>query len=169
MRKAGVIGVVIVLAALQTRAQGRGGRALPPPAGRTIDFAADVQPIVERSCARCHARGRTRGGFSIESREMLLKGGDNGPAIVLGRSDESELVALVAGLDPQKGMPQKRSRGTHEQNGILRAWIDQGASWAPGVSFARAAPRNLERRRPALTSTDSRAHPVDRLLASYYA
>ena len=93
MGRAGVVGIVIVLAALQTTAQERGARALPPAAGRTIDFAADVQPILEKSCARCHARGRNRGGFSIESREMLLKGGDNGPAVVLGRSDESELVA----------------------------------------------------------------------------
>ena len=81
MGKAAVVGIVIVLAALQTTAQERGARALPPPAGRTIDFVADVQPILERSCARCHARGRIKGGFSIESREMLLKGGDNGPAV----------------------------------------------------------------------------------------
>src|SRR5918994_2916669 len=169
MRKAGVSGVFMSAPALQPGARGGGARARPPPAGRTIDFAADVQPILERSCARCHARGRTRGGFSIESREMLLKGGDNGPAIVLGRSDESELVALVAGLDPENVMPQKGSRLTDEQIGILRAWIDQGASWAPGVSFARAAPRNLEPRRPALASTDGGAHPIDRLLAPYYA
>jgi cytochrome c553 len=158
-----------MLAALQTTAQERGARTLPPPAGRTIDFATDVQPILERSCARCHARGRNKGGFSIESREMLLKGGDNGPAVVPGRSDESELVALVAGLDPENVMPQKGSRLTEEQIGILRAWIDQGASWAPGVSFARAGPRNLDPRRPALTTTDSRVHPIDRLLGSYYA
>jgi cytochrome c553 len=169
MGRAGVVGIVIVLAALQTTAQERGARALPPAAGRTIDFAADVQPILEKSCARCHARGRNRGGFSIESREMLLKGGDNGPAVVLGRSDESELVALVAGLDPENVMPQKGSRLTDQQIGILRAWIDQGASWAPGVSFARATPRNLERRQPALPSTDGGVHPVDRLLAPYYA
>jgi cytochrome c553 len=169
MRRAGVAGIVIVLAALQTSAQERGARALPPAANRTIEFAADVQPILERSCARCHARGRTRGGFSIESREMLLKGGDNGPAIVLGRSDESELVALVAGLDPENVMPQKGSRLTDEQIGILRAWIDQGASWTAGVSFARAAPRNLEPRRPAVASTDGGVHPIDRLLAPYYA
>ncbi len=157
MNKAAAVGILIVLAALQTTAQERGARALPPPAGRTIDFVADVQPILERSCARCHARGRIKGGFSIESRETLLKGGDNGPAVVLGRSDESELVALVAGLDPENVMPQKGSRLTEQQIGILRAWIDQGASWAPGVSFARAEPRNLQPRRPALPGADTPA------------
>src|SRR5918993_1939019 len=169
MRKAGVMGVATALAALQTTAQERGARALPPAAGRTIDFAADVQPILERSCARCHARGRQKGGFNIESREVLLKSGHNGAAVIVVRSDESELVALVAGLDPENVMPQKGSRLTDQQIGILRAWIDQGASWAPGVSFARAAPRNLEPRRPALASTDGGAHPIDRLLAPYYA
>ena len=115
--------------------------------------------------------GRNKGGFSIESRETLLKGGDNGPAVVLGRSDESELVALVAGLDPENVMPQKGSRLTDQQIGILRAWIDQGASWAPGVSFARAAPRNLEPRRPRCSpSTDATASIRSiRLLAPYYA
>src|SRR5215217_6358224 len=169
MARAGGVLMLIALAALRPAAQERNARVLPPPAGRTIDFVNDVKPILETSCARCHARGRTKGGFSIESRETVLKGGDNGPAIVLGRSDESELVALVAGLDPENVMPQKGSRLTDEQIGILRAWIDQGASWTPGVSFARAAPRNLEPRRPALASTDGGVHPIDRLLAPYYA
>src|SRR5918993_411937 len=161
MRRAGFAGVLLILLALQATAQERGARALPPAAGRTIDFVTDVQPILERSCARCHARGRNKGGFSIESREMLLKGGDNGPAVVLGRSDESELVALVAGLDPEKGMPPEGRRGPPEQRGRPPARGEHGASWAPGVSFARSAPRNLEPRRPALASTGSSAHPID--------
>src|SRR5215208_4854587 len=155
MARAGAVLMLIALAALRPAAQERNARVLPPPAGRTIDFVNDVKPILETSCARCHARGRTKGGFSIESRETVLKGGDNGPAIVPGSSEVSELVALVAGLDPENVMPQKGSRLTPQQIGILRAWIDQGATWAPGVSFARAAPRNLERRRPVLPGANT--------------
>ena len=177
------------LVALRAAAEDQSPRTLPPPADRAIDFSADVKPILERSCARCHARGRHKGGFSIESRETLLAGGDNGPALVVGDSAQSELIALVAGLDPGNVMPQKGSRLTPQQIGILRAWIDQGAAWAPGVSFARASPRNLEPRRPELPEvappernaaapvagsragvmTARDAHPVDRLLAPYYA
>ena len=189
MRTVLTAALLVALATGRAAADEQGTRALPPPADRAIDFTADVKPILERSCARCHARGRRKGGFSIESRETLLAGGDNGPALVVGDSARSELIALVAGLDPENVMPQKGSRLTPQQIGILRAWIDQGAPWAPGVSFARASPRNLEPRRPELPETagpernaaapgaGSRAgvttardaHPIDRLLAPYYA
>ena len=143
---------------------------LPPSAARPIDFTRDIKPILQVSCVRCHARGRDRGGFSIETRERMLKGGDDGPALVPGDSSSSHLIALVAGLDPDEVMPKKGSRLTSEQIGLLRAWIDQGAAWDPGVSFARPAPQNLGPRSPDLPAGASlRANPVDRLLASYFA
>ncbi len=119
---------------------------------------------------RCHARGRDRGGFSIETRERLLAGGDSGDAVVPGDSAHSRLIALVAGLEPDVVMPQKGSRLTRDQIAVLRAWIDQGATWDPAVSFAKAPPRNLARREPALPAESAAArHPIDRLLAPYFA
>jgi len=161
-------GVVFACLPAPAAAQ-QGATQLPAPAARTIDFAADVKPILQASCARCHARGRERGGFSIETRERLLAGGDNGAAVVPGDSAASELVRLVAGLDPEAVMPKKGSRLTAEQVGILRAWIDQGLAWDPAISFAKAPPRNLAPRRPALPEGNDAAHPVDRLLAPYFA
>jgi mono/diheme cytochrome c family protein len=143
---------------------------LPPAAARDIDFVRDVKPILQTSCVRCHARGRERGGFSIETRERLLKGGDDGPALVPGDSASSRLIALVSGLDPDEVMPKKGSRLTSDQIGLLRAWIDQGAPWDPAVSFARPAPQNLVPRSPELPAEASLpSNPVDRLLASYFA
>src|SRR5437870_12077308 len=90
-------------------------KSLPPPASHKIDFAKEIKPIFESSCIKCHGRGRTKGDLSIENRETLLKGGENGPAIVPGRSAESYLIELVAGLDPDAVMPQKGKRLTPEQ------------------------------------------------------
>jgi mono/diheme cytochrome c family protein len=143
---------------------------LPPSAARPIDFTRDIKPILQVSCVRCHARGRDRGGFSIETRERMLKGGDDGPALVPGDSASSHLIALVSGLDPDEVMPKKGSRLTSEQIGLLRAWIDQGAAWDPAVSFARPAPQNLVPRAPDLPAGASLpTNPVDRLLAQYFA
>jgi hypothetical protein len=142
---------------------------LPPPAAGDIDFVRDIKPILHASCARCHARGVARGRFSIESRERLLRGGDGGPAVVPGRSEESLLVQLVAGLDPDSVMPEKGPRLKPEQIGLLRAWIDQGVAWDEGVSFARTPPANLEPRSPSLPAVRGVDHPVDRLLAPYLA
>lgn len=142
---------------------------LPPPAARQVDFAGDVAPILRTACVRCHARGKDRGGFRFDTRELLLRGGDTGPAVVPGRSADSLLIALVAGHDPDMVMPQKGSRLTAEQIGVLRAWIDQGAQWPAAITFARSSPRNLEPRRPSLPEAPAGAGPVDRLLHDYFA
>ena len=105
------------------------------PAPATIDFARDVKPILAASCVRCHARGKARGGFSIESREALLAGGDSGIDVVPGKSGESRFIALVDGTDPDEVMPKKGSRLKPDQIAILRAWIDQGAPWDPSSQF----------------------------------
>ena len=141
--------------------------ALPPAATRMIDFARDVKPILQIACVRCHARGNDKGGYTLDTRDLLIKGGDTGPAIVPGNSADSFLIALVAGLEPEMVMPRKGSRLTADQIGILRAWIDQGAVWDPAVTLARTPPRNLARRVPPPPKA---AHPaIDAYLAPYFA
>jgi cytochrome c553 len=170
--RASLATLLVVLGSLSTSAQDARQRAasLPEAATRTIDFGRDVQPILVTSCVRCHARGKAKGGFSIETRDALLKGGDNGPAVLPGNSEASELIALVAGLDPENVMPQKGSRLTPAQIATLRAWIDQGVPWQSGVTFARADPRNLVPRRPAVPAASSQlVNPIDRLLQPYFA
>src|SRR5437660_709349 len=144
-------------------------KALPPPAARKIDFAQEIKPIFEASCIKCHGRGRTKGDLSIESRDTLLKGGESGPAIVPGKSEESRVIELVAGLDPDSVMPQKGKRLTPEQIGLLRAWIDQGAPWDPSISFAKPPPANLFPRKPELPpARKGIVNPIDRILQPYY-
>jgi len=170
MIAASIVAIGSLQSAAQTPATIEPTAQLPQPAARPVDFVRDVKPILQVSCVRCHARGRDRGGFSIETRERLLAGGDSGEAVVPGDSARSRLIALVAGLEPDLVMPQKGSRLTRDQIGVLRAWIDQGITWDPAVTFAKAPPRNLARREPPLPA-DSPAdrNPVDRLLVSYFA
>src|ERR1043166_3529763 len=123
---------------------------LQPPASHAIDFAKEIKPIFESSCIKCHGRGRTKGGFRIDTRETFLKGGESGAAVVPGKSTESRLIALVQGVDPDEVMPKKGSRLTPVQIGVLRSWIDQGVLWTEGLSFARLEPLNLKPRLPAL-------------------
>lgn len=105
---------------------------LPPPANRAVDFLRDVQPILTNSCLRCHGPERPKSQFRLDGREVSLKGGDNGIAIVPGKSAESRLIHFVARLVPDMEMPPdgKGDPLTPEQVGLLRAWIDQGANWS---------------------------------------
>ena len=140
---------------------------LPPPAGRAVDFTKDIQPLFEAACVKCHAKGKAKGGFSLESREVFIKGGDTSPAAVLGKSAESLIVKLVASDDPDERMPKKGTHWTAEQVGLLRAWIDQGAAWPEGVSFAKPVPENLAPR--AVQAPAGAGNPIDRMLLGYFA
>ncbi|MED6315445.1 MAG: c-type cytochrome domain-containing protein, partial [Verrucomicrobiota bacterium] len=99
---------------------------LPLAADRKVSFSKDIYPLLERSCAKCHGKGKAKGGFSLETRKQFLAGGDTGTTVVVGNSAGSYLIELVSGIDPDNVMPQKGSKFTPEQVGLLRAWIDQG-------------------------------------------
>lgn len=143
---------------------------LPPPAAHKVNFSQEIKPMLEASCIKCHGRGRDRGGYRIDSRETTIQGGHGGEAIVPGKSAESYLIELVMGFDPDNVMPQKGTKLTREQVGLLRAWIDQGVAWDAGVSFGKREPINLVARRPELPASRERdANPVDRFMDAYFA
>ena len=143
--------------------------ALPPRASHTVSFSKEVKPIFEASCLQCHGRGKAKGGFRLDTRETVLQGGDSGAVIVPGKSGESLLITLVRGIDPDNVMPRKGSRLTAEQIGLLRAWIDQGAAWDPGITFGRERPANLLPRLPPIPAGTRAANPIDRFLEPYFA
>ena len=111
---------------------------LPAIAGRTIDFARDIQPLFSGRCVKCHGAEKQKGGLRLDVRSAALKGGDSGLAMIGGKSAESRLIHLVAGLEKDSLMPPKGERLTSEEVGVLRAWIDQGLKWPEDVGAARA-------------------------------
>ncbi len=105
------------------------GPKLPPPAGKKIDFTLDIKPIFQKHCHHCHGLTKIKGGFSLATRARAMAGGDNGSAIISGKSSSSPLVLLVAGVDEANSMPPNGKHLSSSQVGLIRAWIDQGASW----------------------------------------
>jgi mono/diheme cytochrome c family protein len=142
---------------------------LPPAANHPVDFAKDIKPIFEESCIKCHGHGRDKGGLRIDTRETLLKGGDSGAAVVLGKSADSYLIQLVQGFDPDETMPKKGKKLTPEQIGLMRAWIDQGLKWDPHVFFGRVEPPNLKPLHPMIPAGPTDANPIDLFLQPYFA
>jgi mono/diheme cytochrome c family protein len=114
---------------------------LPPPSRKEVDFGRDVKPIFAAHCAGCHGPEKQRGGLRLDRKSAALAGGDSGPAFRAGKSSDSLLVRLVAGLEPKKVMPPgDRKPLTPDQVGVLRAWIDQGLKWPDDVG-AENGPR----------------------------
>ena len=117
------------------------GAALPSAAAREVDFVKDIQPILSERCYSCHGAKKQEGQLRWDAREIALRGGEHGPVIVPGKSDQSKMILLVAGVDPENVMPKKGERLSTEQVGLLRRWIDQGANWPENASVKIADPR----------------------------
>ena len=109
-----------------------GAQEIPPPLNRKVEYSKEIQPLLQKRCLGCHGAKKQKGKLRLDRLSSLLRGGESGePAIVVGKSSESHLVKLVAGLDPELVMPPRGKRLSAGEIGLLRAWIDQGAK-TPG-------------------------------------
>ena len=92
-------------------------------------FEKDVRPLLVKRCYECHGpeAKRLEGNFLMTSRENVLKGGDNGPAVVPGNLEESLLIDAINYGEffemPPKGKLPK------EEIALLTRWVEMGAPW----------------------------------------
>ena len=103
---------------------------LPPVVSKSdVTYAKDIKPVLEKACFKCHGDEKQKAKLRVDSIDAIKKGSENGPVIVVGKSEKSPLVHTVAGLVEDMQMPPegKADPLTKEQIGLLRAWIDQGA------------------------------------------
>lgn len=103
--------------------------ALPPVADVTVDFEQHVRPIFATRCISCHGPDEAMSDLRLDLKSRAMAGGSRGGVVVPGKSEQSLLVQFVAGLDPDLTMPPDGEPLSAEEIGILRAWIDQGATW----------------------------------------
>src|SRR5579862_2742734 len=67
-----------------------------------VSFAKDVAPLLSEKCVQCHGQASTMSDFDLRSKDGLLKGGQHGPVVVAGKSDQSILYRRLTGaLQPQ--------------------------------------------------------------------
>jgi hypothetical protein len=89
----------------------------------------DVVPILLRRCTVCHGPRNQEAGLDLRSKASMLKGGKSGPAIVVGKPEESLLIKKArAGLMPPKEKLVEASVKPIEQGEIdvLVKWIAAG-------------------------------------------
>ena len=107
---------------------------LPSAAKKTVSYKKDIKPLFEKSCVNCHGpKKRPKGKFRVDTRELALKGGSEGVAIIPGKSDKSPLTYYISYQVVDYEMPPEGKKDypklNKEQIGLVRAWIDQGAKY----------------------------------------
>lgn len=99
------------------------------PAASQVVYADLIAPIFERRCVSCHKEGKAKGKLRMDTFEMLVKGGKEGPAIEPGKSAESNIIVRIElPEDDDEHMPPegKPDIEAHEL-AVLKWWIDNGA------------------------------------------
>ncbi len=115
---------------------------LPPAASRTVDYDADVRPILAQNCYSCHGPEAQQSGLRLDLRQNALRGGDYGPVISAGNSADSKLIKRLVHGDGGLQMPPTGPL-SDEEIGVLRAWIDQGADFRTEIR-PEATPRPVD-------------------------
>ena len=64
-------------------------------------FREKIATVLQQRCVSCHQQRYLKGGLDLTRLKSLLKGGESGPAIVPGKPDESLLLDMIAGDEPE--------------------------------------------------------------------
>lgn len=106
-----------------------GNDTVPNDDSRLKYFEEQVRPLLVEKCQKCHGATKQEGGLRLDSRESLLKGGENGPAVVPGMLDKSLLISAVRRTGDLEMPPDQPL--SESQVSVLTRWVEQGAQW-PG-------------------------------------
>lgn len=154
MRKPRLIPLIWLACALGVRAE--------------VDFAHQVVPILKKHCVECHGGDESKGGFSMNTREMVLEA----DVLEVGKPDKSLFIELLVTDDEDERMPPvKKSKDPlpRAEVEVLAKWIEEGLKWEPGFTFATdryQAP--LKPREVVLPKGPKGANPIDLLVAQYF-
>ena len=109
-------------------------------------FERKIRPIFTEHCHSCHSRSaeKLKSGLYLDSRDGLMKGGENGVIVVPGNADSSRLIMAVRHSDADFKMPPKAPLNP-DQIADLEAWVKAGAAFPDTKSIAgESGPRSLD-------------------------
>ncbi|MBM4005371.1 MAG: amino acid permease [Planctomycetes bacterium] len=90
-------------------------------------YARRIQPLLERHCYDCHSEkaNELKGNLRLDKIELILKGGNNGPAVVPGDNNSFLLRSIRYQEDDYK-MPPRAKLADDEIRDFER-WVKAGA------------------------------------------
>ena len=109
--------------------------ATPADAAPTVEqrdfFEKKIRPVLADKCYQCHSEKseKVKGGLLLDTREGTRRGGDNGPAVVPGKLDDSLLIEAIHFTNKDFAMPPEKSGGKLPDAVIhdFEAWVKMGA------------------------------------------
>lgn len=104
------------------------------PIESTVDFNAQIRPILETRCLACHNSKNTGRGLNLETNETANSSWRGGPVIMPEHPERSMLyqVLLIS-----SGTPNDPHVIPASERFLINTWIKEGAYWPDGALSAR--------------------------------
>ncbi len=108
-------------------------------ADASVDFARDIQPILNANCVECHGGVKSAGNVSFvyEDRVINFEGKSGGIVVKPGDVDGSEMIYRITTDDEDDRMPppDEHPALSDTEINLIKEWIAGGAEWSGHWAF----------------------------------
>ena len=134
------------------------------------ELNVEVRTIFAHHCYKCHGKAKVKAELRLDSREAIMKGGEDGVVIVPDHPEKSEMIRRITLPANHKDvMPEKGKKLSEREIAVLEFWIKNGAPWPSGPEKSVYRVAALEPRMPAIPQgPDDMINPIDRFVDDYF-
>jgi len=155
---AAIILATVTLGQAQAWAEGE------PSSPQIHFFEEKIRPVLAAKCYKCHSERarKIKGKLKLDSREAILKGGSEGPSVILGKPDESLMIIALRHQDGWDMPPEEK---------LPDAVVADFAKWiAEGAYFPTAVPAKADQDWWELVDSEkllAKAKPLEQAVDHY--
>jgi hypothetical protein len=102
-----------------------------PNVQEAMVYSDVIQPILQTKCYSCHGKNKQKGKLRMDDSLRLMKGGKDGPVIVPGNAEKSEMAKRISlpREDDDHMPPKEKPQPTEQEIALIHWWIKSGASF----------------------------------------
>jgi hypothetical protein len=100
-----------------------------PNVQEALVYSDVIQPILQTKCYSCHGKNKQKGKLRIDDSLRLMKGGKDGPVIIAGNVEKSEMAKRLSlpREDDDHMPPKEKPQPTEQEIALIHWWIKSGA------------------------------------------
>jgi hypothetical protein len=102
-----------------------------PNVQEAMVYSDIIRPVLQTKCYSCHGKNKQKGKLRMDDSLRLMKGGKDGPVIIPGNAEKSEMakrLSLPRGDDDHMP-PKEKPQPTEQEIALIHWWIASGASF----------------------------------------
>jgi hypothetical protein len=133
-------------------------------AAEPVDFNRDVRPILSNRCFKCHGPDPAvrEAELRLDTQDGLFADRGGYAPFVPKDVEASEAVRRIFSEDETERMPPPEAHKdlTPREKEVIKAWVEQGATWEPHWAFVPP----VKREPPAVKNAAAVRNPIDRFV-----